>query len=425
MNSKYRLSNESLPGSHHVRVPGMKKLALLLVIPALLLLWWAVSRKDSTPSIKAAKVTRQTIRSTIPTNGKVEPVDFTSARAATAGVVKKVWVVRGQDVASGAVLVTLDDTDARSAMESASARIQQIKAEMTTQSAGGRASELAEIENSLRLAHLQVDTSQRNLDSLRRLAAKNAATQQEVRLAQDTVAKANLQVTELESRRSTLVTATDRTVSAAKLQEAEAGADLARHRLEQAVIKAPISGTVYQIDLKPGTYVQPGDIVATIGKLDKVRVRVYVDEPELGRVSRGVPVVITWEARPDLSWTGRVDQMPTQIVALGTRQVGEVLCLIDNPKRELLPGVNVNAEILSKVVKDAISIPKQGLHYESRGKGVYKLTSDDQVQWQPVSVGVSDINNVEILSGLKVDDRIVLPSDVEVKENQHVLPVLQ
>jgi HlyD family secretion protein len=403
----------------------MKKFAFLLAIPVLLLLWWAVSKKELIPSVRAATVTRRTIRSTIPTNGKVEPVEFASARAPAAGMVKKVWVERGKDVAAGAVLVTLDDTETRAAMESATARIQEVKAEIVAQAAGGRASELSEIENSLKSARLQVAYSQSNLDSLQRLAAKNAATQDEVRVAQDTLAKANLKITELEARRATLVSATDRTVSAAKLQAAEASADLARHRLEETVVKAPISGTVYQIDLKPGAYLQPGDVVATLGKLDQVRVRVYVDEPELGRVSRGVPVVITWEGRPDLSWTGRVDQMPTQIVPLGTRQVGEVLCLIDNPKRELLPGVNVNAEILSKVVKDAISIPKQALRYESRGKGVYKLKADNQVEWQPVSVGVSDINSVEILSGLTVGDRVVMPSDVEVKEGQHVLPILQ
>lgn len=403
----------------------MKKLATLLLVPALLILWWAVRHKDSIPSVRATKVARRTIRSTIPTNGKVEPVEFTSARAAAAGRVEKVWVQRGRDVTAGTVLVTLESTEARSALKSAEARIQEIKADIATQESGGRAAELSEIESSLRAAHLQVDTAQRNLDSLKRLAAKNAATTLEVRLAQDTLDKANLQVAQLEARRRTLVSTADRAVSAAKLQDAEAAASLARHRVDETVIRAPISGTVYQVDLKPGAYLQPGDNVATLGKLDQVRVRVYVDEPELGRVARGEAVGITWEARPEMTWRGIVDQMPTQIVPLGTRQVGEVLCLINNPGRELLPGVNVNAEIISKVVKDGVSILKQALHYESRGKGVYKISVEGLVQWQLVTVGVSDINNVEILSGLRIDDVVLLPSDVEVKEGAHVRPVLQ
>jgi HlyD family secretion protein len=403
----------------------MKRIALLLLVPALLLLWWAVTRKDSIPTVRAAKVTRQTIRSTIPTNGKVEPVQFTGVRAAAAGRVEKVWVERGQDVSTGAVLVTLDSAEARSTLDSANARIQEVKAEIATQASGGRAAELSEIEGSVRSAHLQVDSCQRNLDALKRLAAKNAATQEDVLLAQEALAKANMQVAQLEARRRTLVSAADRIVSTAKLEDASARANLAQHRLDETVIRAPISGTVYQLDLKPGAYLQPGDVVATIGKLDRVRVRVYVDEPELGRVHRGEEVAITWEARPELKWTGYVDQMPTQIVPLGTRQVGEVLCLIDNPRRELLPGVNINAEIISKIVKDAVSIPKQALHYESRGKGVYKLTSDNHVDWQPVTVGVGDISSVEILSGLKIDDQIVLPSDVEIKEGVIVRPVFQ
>jgi multidrug efflux pump subunit AcrA (membrane-fusion protein) len=110
-------------------------------------------------------------------------------------------------------------------------------------------------------------------------------------------------------------------------------------------------------------------------------------------------------------------------VPLGTRQVGEVLCLIDNPQNGLLPGTNVNAEIVSKVVRDVLSIPKQALHYESRGKGVYKLVGDHLV-WQEVKVGVSDVNNVQILSGLLADDEVALPGGTEVKEGLRVKAVL-
>ena len=92
----------------------------------------------------------------------------------------------------------------------------------------------------------------------------------------------------------------------------------------KSVVRAPIAGTVYQFDLKPGAYLNAGDLVASIGQLDRVRVKVFVDEPDLGRVKRGMPVGITWDAMPGRQWKGVVDKTPTQIVALGTRQVGEV-----------------------------------------------------------------------------------------------------
>ena len=401
----------------------MKKLALLLIVPAVLLLWWAASKRDSVQSVRFAKVTRQTIQSTIPTNGKVEPVEWATARAVSGGVVDAILIQRGQEVGAGQTLVTIDSADAKAALESASARIQQFKAELSVQAGGGRSADLAEIENSLKAARLQLDIATRNLNSIQRLVASQAATKLEVSAAEDSVAKAQIQVESLEARRRTLVSTADRSITESKLKEAEATSDLARHRLAIDAIKAPISGTVYQFDLKPGAYLSPGDVVATIGRLNQVRVRVYVDEPELGRVEPGNAVVITWEGRPDQKWQGKVDRLPTQIVPLGTRQVGEVLCLIDNPHNELLPGTNINAEIISKVVNSALSIPKQALHYENRGKGVYKLVGDHLV-WQEVKVGVSDVTNVQILSGLTEGDQVAMPGEGEIKEGIQVKAVL-
>jgi len=397
----------------------MKKFAILLIFPALLLLWWAASKRDSVQTVRFATVTRQTIQSTIPTNGKVEPVEWASARAVSSGVVDSILVERGQGVTAGQTLVTIDGVEAKLALDSANARIQELKAELSVQAGGGRSADLAEIENNLSAARLQEDIARRNVDSLKRLVENQAATKFELATAEDALAKAKIQVQTFEARRRTLVSSADRTITEAKLRDAESAADLARHRLAIDAIKAPIAGTVYQFDLKPGAYLAPGDVVAAVGQLNQVRVRVYVDEPELGRVELGDPVAITWEGRPDQRWEGKVDRLPTQIVPLGTRQVGEVLCLIDNPNHGLLPGTNVNAEIISKVVKEALSIPKQTLHYESRGKGVYKLVGD-QLAWQEVKVGVSDVNEIQILSGLAEGDKVALPGDNAVKDGQRV-----
>ena len=110
---------------------------------------------------------------------------------------------------------------------------------------------------------------------------------------------------------------------------------------------------------------------------------VYVDEPDLGRVALDMPVNITWDARPGQKWKGRVNKLPTEVVALGTRTVGEVTTVVDNPNHDLLPGVSVNASIISKVVNDALSIPRSGLHTLNGAAGVYKLV-DNTIAWVPV-----------------------------------------
>ena len=177
----------------------MKKLWVLLVLPALLLLWWAAERKSSIPEIHFARATRDTIASTIPTNGKVEPVEFAAALAEAAGVVRSILVERGQDVSSGQTLVILDNVAERAAVNSAQALVNQAQADQSVVQQGGRASELSDVESSLRSARLQLQEAERNLNSTRRLFDKQAATQQEVLNSQDAVARAKLQIQSLES----------------------------------------------------------------------------------------------------------------------------------------------------------------------------------------------------------------------------------
>lgn len=401
----------------------MNKFWLVLLLPVVLLLWWGIGRGQSRPTIHFAQVSRVTIESTVSTNGKVEPAQSAAARAEIAGTVRSVLVQRGQNVAAGQALVTLDSAGAESALADASARQEEAQAEAATLGQGGRAATVAEIESAVASAQSAVEVAQRNYAALQRLAAQQAATKLQVQQAHDDVTRAQLQLTAAQARRRTLVTQSDRSVAEARLHDAEAAVALARHRLDLSTIAAPIAGTVYEFSIKVGTYLQPGELVAQIGNLDQMKVTVYVDEPDLGRLAKGVAVRITWDARPGQTWWGRVDRLPTEVVALGTRTVGEVSTIVDNPNHDLLPGVTVNATIVSKVQPDALSIPKAALHTFNSRTGVYKLAGD-KLEWTPVITGVSDVNYVEITSGLEtgqlVADRVLEPSDAEIRNGMRV-----
>lgn len=408
----------------------MKRSWLLLIIPALLLLWWGLDSRESTPEVHFAAVRRLTIQSTVSTNGKVEPVEWAAARAETAGVVRTVEVQRGQKVEAGQVLVRLDVTAAKSDLAAALAREQEARTDVATLGQGGKAATLANLNDSIRTAHSAVDVAQRNYEAFQRLQRQQAATKLQVQEAKDALDRAKLQLQSAEHQRSTQVTASDRTVAQAKLRDAEAAVALARHRVALSDIRSPIAGTVYQLgtgnqfDIKMGAYLPPGELVALVGVLDRVKVIVYVDEPDLGRVAVDVPVKITWDARPGREWWGRVDRLPTQVVAQGTRTVGEVTTIVENPNHDLLPGVTVNATVVSAVVKDALAIPKAALRSLRGTSGVYRL-SGKTVAWTPVKPGVSDVNNVQILSGLRLGDRVAQQSgDVEIRNDMRVNPVL-
>jgi len=401
----------------------MKKYWPVVAVPTLLLLWWGLSRRDSEVTLHFSTAHRSTIVSTVSTNGKVEPVEWAAARAETSGVVRSVAVQRGQSVEAGQKLVVLDSESARSELAAALAREGEARAATATLGQGGKAQAVANLNDSIASARAALEVAQRHYESVQRLAEKQAATRAQLQDAKDSVDRARLQLTALMDQKETLVTPSDRSVAGAQLRDAEAAVALARHNLDLATVTAPITGTLYQFDLKVGAYLQPGDLAGTVGKLDQVKVTVYVDEPDLGRIDLGMPVEITWDAHPGRKWQGRVNKLPTEVIALGTRAVGEVTTVVDNPNHELLPGVSVTALIVSKVVKDAVSIPRSALRTLHGATGVFTL-ENKSIAWRPIETGISDVNNVQVVSGVtvgdKVADRVVEPSDAEMRDGMRV-----
>jgi HlyD family secretion protein len=402
----------------------LRRIVLVLAaVAAVAVVWWLNARRNAPPEIPFTKATRETIVSALTTNGKVEPIEWASARTESAGIVRRSLVQRGQRVASGEALVELSAAHLASDIAAAQARVDQAKAELQTLEQGGKSAELASISASLDAARQDRTIAQRELETSQRLQAKSAATGAEVTAARERVDRADLQIRSLEQRRAALVGTTDRAAAAARLREAEAAVAGGRQRLALTVVQSPIAGMVYQYDLRPGTYLNPGDLVANIGRLDRVRVTVYVDEPDLGRVEVGMPVTITWDAVPGRQWTGAVERKPTQVVALGTRQVGEVSCVIANPDLDLLPGTNVNAEIRSKVVENAVTIPNSALRREGGKTGVFILRNGDAVEWQDVKLGVTSVVRSQVLAGLSEGDSLALPTERTLKSGMRVTPV--
>ncbi len=398
-------------------------LAILLVAAAVIGTWVAVKKKPP-PEVNFTKAARETLVSSLSTNGKVEPIEWMPVRSERAGVITRVSVSKGQFVRKGDPLVELDTRVASADLSKAHAAIQEAQAQQQVLTQGGRVAERQQIEADLSRARLDLDAAQKNYQALERLVAKQAATRQELDSARQLVDQLELRIQALEKNKAALVTGTDQDIAKARLQQAESAAAVAQTNLDLNVIRAPMDGTVYDFDLKQGSYVNPGDPIAKVGRLDRVRVTVYVDEPDLGRVRPGELVVITWDALPGHQWRGTVDKLPAQIVPLGTRQVGEVGCVIENPDRDLLANANINADIQATVVENAIAIPKEAIRRQGSDTGVL-LLEGDRVVWRKVTLGISTYTKSQVISGLKDGNAVVLLSEKPIQSGSRVRPVFQ
>lgn len=400
----------------------MKKVIVAILVLAVLAGgFYLYLKKSAPPTVPFAKTARQKISSNLTTNGKVEPIEFAEVHADAQGLIQRLPVHQGEMVSQGQLLAELSQPGLEQELQAAEARAAQARADLSTLSSGGRVADLAEIDGNLAILRKQREQAAATVDQLNRLVNKQAATGFELKVAKDTVNELDARIQALQGRRPALVNKGDLESAQAHVREAEASIALAKAHIAQSAITAPMAGLLYDLPARAGTYLHAGDLLGAIGKTDPVRVRVYVDEPELGRVKFGQSVRITWDALPGREWLGTVEKRPTQVISLGARQVGEVLCTIHNQDRDLLPGTNVNAFILTQVVDNALTVPKTAIRRE-RGTGVYVLLKDGTVKWTSITLGASDALRVEVTSGLADGDAVMQPTDHTIHDGDKVDP---
>ncbi|HEV2690429.1 MAG TPA: efflux RND transporter periplasmic adaptor subunit [Bryobacteraceae bacterium] len=391
----------------------------IVLVGATAILAWIITKKTAPPEVDFTKAIRETIVSTLGTNGKVEPIEWLPARAERAGVVTRVFITKGQQVKKNAPLVELDTRISAAELSKAEAAIQEAKTQESVLDQGGRVQERQQVDADLSRAKLDLGAAEKQVSALERLVSKKAATQVELDNARQLVDQLQLRIKALEAHKAALVTGPDKAIARAKLLEAESAASVARVNLDLSVVRAPMEGVAYEFDLRRGSFVNPGDLIAKVGRIDRVRVMVYVDEPDLGKVRKGELVTITWEAKPGHQWKGEVDKLPTQVVPLGTRQVGEVGCVIENPDRDLLPSANIDANIQATVVPNALTVPKEAIRRQGSETGVL-LLEGNRVAWRKVSLGVSSYTRTQVLSGLNEGDGVALPAEKPIKSGSKV-----
>jgi HlyD family secretion protein len=155
-----------------------------------------------------------------------------------------------------------------------------------------------------------------------------------------------------------------------------------------------------------------------------VRVRAFIDEPELGALEPNQPVKITWDALPNRVWAGKTETIPKQVVARGARSVGELLCTVDNDKLELLPNINVNVRINSKERDNVLAVPRGAVEAEGSQRFVYVVKQGDfaktKLEKREIHVGIADSTNYEVTSGLQQGEMVALPGDIDLKDGMNV-----
>ena len=88
-------------------------------------------------------------------------------------------------------------------------------------------------------------------------------------------------------------------------------------------VHAPSAGTVYSLNVNATEFAEQGKLLLQMADLHQERVRAYFDEPEIGKLAVGQPILIKWDAKPGMVWHGHIERIPITVITYGTRNVGE------------------------------------------------------------------------------------------------------
>jgi len=388
-----------------VRVLGAVALLLVLASPFLRTLWGAAPAAVTWEEAKVRQIARTTIASGV----------FKYKRAANlspdiVGRVAQLHVDKGQTVARGDVVLSLNAEPAR--------------AEVNQQSAAVAVARIAVSERKRALAQ-----AERELQRSQKLLGHGALAATKLDDARDARERAHIALDE----------------SRGQLTQAVATLDRATEQLSKLSLRAPIDGTVLSVDIKLGETASPssssntGPGVMTIADTNSFIAEVYVDEADITQVQLGQEVRIYTTANPDDTVIAHVSSIPLTAMAAknssmlpgqGSTRASSyaVEATVDGAHASLLPGMTFRAEIVTTEREPTLTVPVQALLSSDPHQGFPRspdqrntlkkakpeheenhvfIVKDGVAHKRKVEVGPSDDQYVEIRTGIQHGDVVV------------------
>jgi membrane fusion protein (multidrug efflux system) len=214
--------------------------------------------------------------------------------------------------------------------------------------------------------------------------------------------------------------AAQRDLAAASVAQAEASWRRAREVQRDATLTAPTAGVVVERNFDPGSVVGSGDKpVVVIADLRVMKLEAGVSELDAGRLTVGLPVQVSVQARPGEVFDGNVAAIAPEVDARNRHFAVEVR--ISNPGT-LLAGMYATANVPVARVVGVIAIPPDAITTRGGRRVVLKI-DNATVQEAPVTEGLSSGTLVQVVAGLKAGDTIVADARRDVAPGAHVNPV--
>ena len=266
---------------------------------------------------------------------------------------------------------------------------------------------------------------QKKQEELQKLVAAKAATQDELDQNTSKLAQENVTIEMLKQKKATLATQASVSQQSAQLaiEEQQDLIQTLQGYVRSATVTSPLDGTLYSLPKHAGDYVQVGEPLAQVADLHHVRVRAFVDEPDLGVLAPGQTTEITWDGLPGYVWSGKTESVPKQVTMLAVRSVGEVLCSVKNDNLKLIPNVNVDVKIQWTNQDSVLVVPRGAVHGDPPNYFVFVMDNDDTLHQRAIKLGIANPTEFQVVAGLDEGDRVALTGDVALRDGMSAHPV--
>jgi HlyD family secretion protein len=387
-------------------------ISAIIVVVCLLAAGGVMAARSSGTKIdptKLAKVERGDLVKSVVATGKVEPITKVEIKSKASGIVKKLYIVAGDNVKAGQVLADLDRVEMVAQVRQSEAQLQSSEATLNSAEA-----DLA--RSKVDAEGVDVPMTKRAYERARSMAKQGVVSQSALDDAEKNYELATNK--QHVAQAQVHVNAAKVVQARADVRRAEATLSQLREQLSYTTIVAPIDGIVLSRDVEVGDAVSSilvlgssATLVMTLGDTREVYVKGKVDESDIGKVFLGQPARIRVESFKDKTFEGKVTRISPMGVEKDNVTTFEVRVSINNPGGELKAMMTANAEMILEEHKNVLNVAESSLIYDQNKSASVEVPdpkAKDGKRKIAIKAGISNGAKTEILSGLSEGQQVIL-----------------
>ena len=193
-------------------------------------------------------------------------------------------------------------------------------------------------------------------------------------------------------------------------------------KLTTKTIIAPFAGIVGKRGISGSSLGSENTIILTLDDSTKVLCDLKIPEVYAAILKKDLKLKAKFSAYKNKVYIGKIESVASRVDA----QTRSILARakINNENSEIIPGSLLEIEILYNE-KSALSVPDTSIMYEGNKKFIYKIIENNMIKKAEVEIGVRDLGNLEILSGLNEGDKIIAEGLTKVRPNMKVKPIIK